>query len=110
MLRRQTRLMIEGAAEATALIVKVFSGALSDALGKRKGLALFRYGLGAATKPLFAIAYPFGKLSDRMDHRALLACGVVVLVAADLLLGVALLVASGVAGLLWDRLNAAQGG
>ena len=48
--------LIEGAAEATALIVKVFSGVLSDYLGKRKGLALFGYGLGALTKPLFALA------------------------------------------------------
>ena len=48
--------LIEGLAESTALIVKVFSGALSDYLGKRKGLALFRYALGALTKPLFAVA------------------------------------------------------
>jgi MFS family permease len=48
--------MIEGIAESTALIVKVFSGALSDYLGKRKGLAVFGYALGALTKPLFAIA------------------------------------------------------
>ena len=48
--------LIEGIAEATALIVKVFSGALSDYIGRRKGLALFGYGLGAATKPLFALA------------------------------------------------------
>lgn len=48
--------VIEGLAESTALIVKVFSGALSDYLGKRKGLALFGYALGALTKPLFAIA------------------------------------------------------
>lgn len=48
--------LIEGAAEATALIVKVFSGALSDWLGKRKPLAVFGYGLGALSKPLFAIA------------------------------------------------------
>lgn len=48
--------LIEGAAEATALIVKVFSGVLSDALGKRKALAVFGYGLGALSKPLFAIA------------------------------------------------------
>ncbi|MGI9218984.1 MAG: MFS transporter, partial [Hydrogenophaga sp.] len=44
--------LLEGAAEATALIVKVFSGALSDWWGKRKPLALLGYGLGAATKPL----------------------------------------------------------
>ena len=48
--------LIEGLAESTALIVKVFSGALSDYLGKRKSLALFGYALGALTKPLFAIA------------------------------------------------------
>ncbi|CAG4882507.1 MFS transporter [Georgfuchsia toluolica] len=48
--------LIEGAAEATALIVKVFSGALSDYWGKRKPLAIFGYGLGAISKPLFALA------------------------------------------------------
>lgn len=48
--------LIEGAAEATALIVKVISGALSDYWGKRKPLALLGYGLGAASKPLFALA------------------------------------------------------
>lgn len=48
--------LLEGAAEATALIVKVFSGTLSDWWGKRKPLALLGYGLGAITKPLFALA------------------------------------------------------
>ena len=48
--------LIEGVAEATALIVKVFSGALSDWWGRRKPLAVFGYGLGAISKPLFAIA------------------------------------------------------
>lgn len=48
--------LVEGLAESTALIVKVFSGALSDYLGKRKGLAVFGYAMGALTKPLFAIA------------------------------------------------------
>lgn len=48
--------LIEGIAESTALIVKVFSGALSDYLGRRKGLAVLGYGLGAVTKPLFALA------------------------------------------------------
>ena len=52
--------LIEGVAESTALIVKVFSGALSDYLGKRKGLALLGYTLGAITKPLFAIAPSMG--------------------------------------------------
>jgi MFS family permease len=52
--------LIEGLAESTALIVKVFSGALSDYLGKRKALAVFGYSLGALTKPLFAIATTAG--------------------------------------------------
>lgn len=48
--------LIEGVAEATALIVKVFSGALSDYLGRRKGLAVLGYTMGALSKPLFALA------------------------------------------------------
>ncbi len=48
--------LIEGIAEATASIVKVFSGWLSDRLGKRKLLALAGYGLGALSKPLFPLA------------------------------------------------------
>ncbi len=48
--------LLEGAAEATALVVKVFSGGLSDWWGRRKPLALFGYGLGAASKPIFALA------------------------------------------------------
>jgi MFS family permease len=48
--------VIEGIAESTALIVKVFSGVLSDYVGKRKWLAALGYGLGAASKPLFALA------------------------------------------------------
>jgi len=48
--------IVEGIAESTALIVKVFSGALSDWLGRRKGLAVLGYALGAASKPLFALA------------------------------------------------------
>jgi MFS family permease len=52
--------LIEGLAESTALMVKVFSGALSDYLGKRKGLAVFGYALGALSKPLFAMAPTLG--------------------------------------------------
>ncbi len=48
--------LIEGVAESTALITKVFSGVLSDWLGRRKGLTVFGYALGAFSKPLFAIA------------------------------------------------------
>lgn len=63
--------LIEGAAEATALIVKVFSGVLSDWWGRRKPLAVFGYGLGALSKPMFAIAAGAGmvvaaRLIDRV--------------------------------------------
>jgi MFS family permease len=47
---------IEGVAESTASIVKLFSGALSDWAGKRKPLMLLGYGLAALTKPLFPLA------------------------------------------------------
>ncbi len=52
--------IIEGIAESTALISKVFSGALSDYLGKRKGLAVLGYAMGALTKPVFALATGVG--------------------------------------------------
>lgn len=52
--------LIEGIAESTALTVKIFSGVLSDYLGKRKALAVFGYALGAFTKPLFALAPSIG--------------------------------------------------
>lgn len=52
--------LIEGVAEATAMIVKVFSGTLSDYLRKRKALAVVGYGLGALAKPLFALATTAG--------------------------------------------------
>jgi len=48
--------VIEGVAEATAQIVKIFSGAISDWLGKRKLLAALGYGLAALTKPVFPLA------------------------------------------------------
>src|SRR3984893_18418647 len=54
--------IIEGIAEATASITKVFSGALSDWLGKRKFLAAFGYGLAAFTKPIFPLASSVGWL------------------------------------------------
>lgn len=63
--------LVEGAAESTALIVKVFSGALSDYLGKRKWLAVAGYALGAFTKPVFALSTSVGwvlaaRLIDRV--------------------------------------------
>lgn len=48
--------LIEGAAEALVLVTKVFSGYISDAIGKRKPLVLLGYGLAAASKPLFPLA------------------------------------------------------
>lgn len=48
--------LIEGIAEATASIVKVFSGSLSDRIGKRKLLTALGYGLAAITKPVFPLA------------------------------------------------------
>jgi MFS family permease len=62
---------VEGLAESLSLVVKVFSGTLSDYLGRRKALAVFGYALGAATKPLFALASGLGvvltaRLLDRL--------------------------------------------
>lgn len=48
--------LIEGAAEALVMITKVFSGYLSDALGRRKPLVLLGYGLATAVKPMFPLA------------------------------------------------------
>ncbi|WP_163305152.1 MFS transporter [Enterobacter ludwigii] len=63
--------LIEGLAEATALFIKVFSGAISDYLGKRKGLSLLGYGLGALSKPFFALASSSGMvLGARLMDRA----------------------------------------
>ena len=57
--------IIEGVAEATALIARVVSGALSDRLGMRKRLAAAGYGLAAITKPIFALAPTVGWLVRR---------------------------------------------
>src|SRR5215469_12028363 len=48
--------LIEGVGEATASISKLFSGWVSDKLGKRKALTVIGYGLGALSKPIFAVA------------------------------------------------------
>ncbi|MBU6493784.1 MAG: MFS transporter, partial [Burkholderiales bacterium] len=63
--------LIEGLAEATAPIVKVFSGTLSDYLRHRKWLAVTGYALGALSKPLFALAPSVGfvvaaRVTDRV--------------------------------------------
>lgn len=48
--------LIDGVAESTASVAKVFSGYLSDRMGRRKPLILLGYGLGALSKPVFALA------------------------------------------------------
>ena len=55
--------VIEGIAEATAAITKIFSGVLSDFLGKRKVLAALGYGLAALSKPIFPLAPNVGWLT-----------------------------------------------
>ncbi len=63
--------LVEGIGEATASIVKLFSGALSDRIGRRKPLVVLGYALGAVSKPLFALAPTVGwviaaRFSDRV--------------------------------------------
>jgi MFS family permease len=55
--------LVEGIAEATAQITRVFSGWLSDLLNRRKALTVVGYGLAAATKPLFPLATSVGTVS-----------------------------------------------
>ena len=62
---------IEGIGDSTASISKLFSGVLSDRLGRRKALTLLGYGIGALSKPLFALAPTPGfvlaaRFSDRI--------------------------------------------
>jgi len=52
--------LIDGVAEATASILKLFSGWLSDRIGGRKWLAVIGYGLSAVFKPLFYFANSWG--------------------------------------------------
>ena len=62
--------LIEGVAEATASITKIFSGWLSDRLGKRKLLAVLGYSLGALSKPIFPLAVtPFEVFGARFADR-----------------------------------------
>ena len=63
--------VLEGFAEATALVMKVFSGPLSDWMSRRKPLVLLGYPMGALSKPLFAMAQGVGlvygaRIFDRM--------------------------------------------
>ena len=63
--------LIEGAAEAMAAIVKLFSGSLSDRIGRRKPLVVAGYGLSTLTKLVFPLAASAGlvlgaRLVDRL--------------------------------------------
>ena len=63
--------LIEGVAETTASLVKIFSGWASDRLGQRKWLTVAGYSLSATAKPLFAVANSWGavlaiRFSDRL--------------------------------------------
>ena len=62
--------LVEGVGEATAMVVKVFSGVLSDYVGRRKPLAVAGYLISACSKPLFAIAQTTGMvLAARVADR-----------------------------------------
>lgn len=65
--------LIDGVAESTASITKVFSGYLSDRMGRRKPLILLGYGLGALSKPFFPVAssaaFVFGARSQTGSAR-----------------------------------------
>lgn len=62
--------LIDGVGESAASITKVFSGYISDRLGRRKPLILLGYGLGALSKPFFAIATgPLPVLGARFADR-----------------------------------------
>lgn len=116
--------LIEGVAEATALIVKVFSGALSDWWGRRKPLAVLGYSLGTLTKPFFALATSTepviaARLLDRIGKgiRGAPRDALVADIAPpalrgaafgmfNLISGLAMLLASVLAGPLWDQLGA----
>ncbi|MBM3342619.1 MAG: MFS transporter, partial [Betaproteobacteria bacterium] len=54
--------VIEGVAEATAALIKIYSGAISDWFGRRKPLLLIGYGLSTLCKPLFALATGVGAI------------------------------------------------
>lgn len=117
--------IIEGVAETTAAISKVFSGALSDFLGRRKFLLVLGYGLAAVTKPVFPLATSAGwvflaRFVDRIAKgiRGALRDALVADTAPELLRGtafgifnlvsgVALLLASVIAGTLWQSVGVA---
>ncbi len=63
--------LVEGVAEATAAMLKLFSGVVSDRIGRRKPLVVLGYGLAALSKPLFPLAGSIGlvfaaRVTDRI--------------------------------------------
>ena len=90
--------LIEGLAEATALIVKVFSGVLSDYLGKRKGLALWGVHMGMTQ----------GLLAAMVAHTAPAHLRGTAFGMFNLIGGAALLLASLGAGTLWELFGSAS--
>lgn len=52
--------LIDGVAETTASLLKIYSGALSDKIGKRKGLAVLGYGISTLAKPFLYFATSWG--------------------------------------------------
>lgn len=52
--------LIDGVAETTSSLLKVYSGALSDKLGQRKRLAVIGYGISAIAKPFLYFANTWG--------------------------------------------------
>lgn len=54
--------VIEGIAESTASILKLFSGWISDRIGRRKPLMLAGYGFSNLIKPLFALTATWGQV------------------------------------------------
>ena len=75
--------LIDGVAESTASISKIFSGYLSDRMGRRKPLILFGYSLGAMSKPLFALAGGpslvfFARFADRIGKETIAIIAMVV--------------------------------
>jgi MFS family permease len=63
--------LIDGIAETTASLMKVYSGALSDRLGERKWLTVLGYGLSTLAKPFLYFANTWGwvlgvRFTDRL--------------------------------------------